>query len=102
MVDRRDHGADQSGNQGCAHESANRITDDLTADSISEENSAVGNSQIERGTLLLSLNMHRHSSFEQSEAESKPTDAVWQSSMSGDTRQGSIVAPASVGREASP
>jgi len=47
MVDRREYGADQSRDQGSGHESANRRTDGLTAESTGEENNAAaGNSAI--------------------------------------------------------
>jgi len=72
MVDRREHGANQERDQDCGHESANRRTDDLAAEamgkvSAKKNSAAAGNSHIEWGTILLSLNMPRHSSFEQSE-----------------------------------
>jgi hypothetical protein len=34
MVARREHGADQSRDHYCGHESANRLTDDLAAEAI--------------------------------------------------------------------
>lgn len=71
MVNRREHGANQERDQDSDHESANRRTDDLAAEAMgkvsAKKTSAVGNSQIEWGTILLSLNLPLHSSIEQSE-----------------------------------
>lgn len=71
MVNRREHGANQERDQDCGHESANRRTDDLAAEVVGKvsanKTSAVGNFQIESGTILLSLNLPLHSSIEQSE-----------------------------------
>jgi hypothetical protein len=73
MMDRREHGANQGRDQDCGNEGANRRTDDLVAE-------ATGGGQCEEeqcggrefpdwvgGTILLSLNMPLHFSFEQPE-----------------------------------